>query len=465
MIRRMFASGASAVVLATMLSVAPAGAVASFGDVDDGRYFTNGVQWMVDTGVTNGTSPTCFSPSDLVTRGQAVAFLWRMEGQPTAPAHGFVDVTRDWQQGPVSWAQHTGITQGTGAGTFSPDRAVTRGEFAALLFRLAGEPPTSVDHGFGDVTRDWQQAPVSWLVDQAITTGTSAETFSPDQEVSRGQVATFLYRYQGNPPVTVDSTHPRTPHCAGQVQGPTRTTGYQSLFIGHSFFAPVARDIGTYAQQAGFVDHQQDVVFSGGATGSPQALWENAVKRTEIQEVLDGGDVDLFGMTYHPDYPTLTGYRNWIEYALAQNPDTVFFVAVPWQTNPPSVDAVSYRDSWRSIHVAIGHDLLDELRLEYSGLKIFEIPYGQAAGELYVRFAEGQLPELTTLVGGGPDALFRDSFGHAGPMIIDLAGLVWLRAIYGVPLWSFPFDGGYVTDLPAIAAAILDQHDPEYDWP
>ena len=76
-------------------STAPAAGVAGFGDVDDGRYFTAPVQWMVDESITTGTSASCFSPGRPVTRGEAAVFLWRMEGAPTAPPHPFPDVVLD----------------------------------------------------------------------------------------------------------------------------------------------------------------------------------------------------------------------------------------------------------------------------------------------------------------------------------------------------------------------------------
>ena len=110
--------------------------MAGFGDVEDARYFTAPVQWMVDEGITNGTSPTCFSPWDSVTRGQAAAFLWRMEDRPAAEPHPFSDVEKEWQQEPVSWLFAEGITTGTSSSTFSPDLTLTRGQFAALLYRL-----------------------------------------------------------------------------------------------------------------------------------------------------------------------------------------------------------------------------------------------------------------------------------------------------------------------------------------
>jgi glucose/arabinose dehydrogenase len=191
--------------LSLALTSAPAGGVAGFGDVAGGRFYTSAVQWMVDNEITTGTRPTCFSPREPVTRGQAAAFLWRMEGFPMgSPPHPFGDVVKDWQQDAVSWMFANGITTGTSPSTYAPDEALTRGQLAALLHRLAGLPMGSPPHPFGDVVEDWQQDAVSWMFANGITTGTSPSEFSPDEFVSRGQLAAFLYRYQGSPAVEVD---------------------------------------------------------------------------------------------------------------------------------------------------------------------------------------------------------------------------------------------------------------------
>jgi hypothetical protein len=198
-----------------VVSVSPAAGVAGFGDVGRDRFFTEPVQWMVDNEITTGTSPTCFSPDDPVTRGQAAAFLWRMEGFPEpGSAHPFGDVVKDWQQDPVSWMFDNQITTGTSATTFSPEENLTRGQMAALVFRMAGEPAGAPPHPFGDVVKDWQQDPVSWMAAEGITTGTSPTTFSPDDPVTRGQLATFLWRYRDEPPVVVDEA---TPPCWSRV--------------------------------------------------------------------------------------------------------------------------------------------------------------------------------------------------------------------------------------------------------
>lgn len=246
---------------------------------------------------------------------------------------------------------------------------------------------------------------------------------------------------------------------------PDVITGYDSLFIGHSFFAPFANAMAFHGPNAGFPDHTQDVVFAGGANGAPEALWNNATKRAEIQAVLDNGDVDLFGMTYHPDYPSLTGYRNWVDYALERNPDTRFFVAMPWLPYPETMDAGTYEAVWHAAHETLGHGIVDSLRDEYPGVDFYGIPYGQAAVELYNLYADGLLPDVDTLVSGSRDAIFRDNLGHADDILAALGELVWLRAIYGVPLSEYSFDPGYSTDLKAIADAIMDGHDPDYDAP
>lgn len=205
------------------LPSSPGLGVAGFGDVGESAYYTAPVQWMVNNDITNGTSPTCFSPGDPVTRGQAAAFMWRMEGEPDAARHSFNDVNASWQDGPISWMSATGITTGTSPTTYSPNDNLTRGQLAALMHRLAGEPPAS-GHPFNDITATWQQTPVAWMVANGITTGTSPSTFSPSSTVTRGQLATFFYRYKGAPQVTVSPEHPTVPSCAQQVPGPTTTT-------------------------------------------------------------------------------------------------------------------------------------------------------------------------------------------------------------------------------------------------
>ncbi len=192
----------------SVLASAPAGAVAGYGDVAEDRYYTKPVQWSIDNDITD-ISGNCLTPDAPVSRGETAVYFWNMEGRPSAEAHSFRDIRVGAQNDAVSWMAANGITTGTSPSTFSPDKTLTRAEVAAFLYRSAGRPTTGA-HSFADVLKGWQHAPVSWLATTGITTGTSPSTFSPDKTLTRADLVTFLYRYQGEPDVAVD---PATPIC------------------------------------------------------------------------------------------------------------------------------------------------------------------------------------------------------------------------------------------------------------
>ncbi len=108
----------------------------------DATYFTDAVAWMAETGITTGTTPTTFSPGDTVSRGQAATFLWRFAGSPGSEVDtGFTDVAEDrYYTEAVRWMVEWDITTGTSPTTFSPDDPLTRGQIATFLWRLAGRP-------------------------------------------------------------------------------------------------------------------------------------------------------------------------------------------------------------------------------------------------------------------------------------------------------------------------------------
>lgn len=239
--------------------------------------------------------------------------------------------------------------------------------------------------------------------------------------------------------------------------------GFNSLFIGHSFFKPFADGMPNYTGAAGIPGHSQSVVFSGGATGAPLALWNNASKSAQIKAYLDSGDVELFAMTYHPTYPTTEGYENWINYALAQNPNTRFALALPWGTNPGSTAAATYANGWSAAHASGWHDLVDDIRALFPGVDIYCIPYGQSSGELYLLYDASNLPDVQSLVGAAANSVYSDAFGHPGHILRDLGRLVWLNAIYDVDLATYSFGPSYTTDLYTLAQTIMAGHDPAYD--
>lgn len=242
--------------------------------------------------------------------------------------------------------------------------------------------------------------------------------------------------------------------------------GEKMMLMGHSFFKPFAQEMPYHAVRAGVDGHSQSLVTAGGANGAPMALWNDAGRRASIQAVLDGGDVELFGMTYEGTHATTEGYELWFDYALAQNPDTAFFIALPWPDFPTSyTDAAEYANYWYTAYDTDWVAFIDTLRALYPGVTIYSIPYGAAALELRTLFEAGNLPDVSSLQGAEGDAIFTDNKGHAGQILKDLGELIWLNAIYGIDLDKYAYDTGYQTDLKAIAKSIMDAHDPAYNGP
>ena len=179
-------------------------AVSSFRDVPPSAYYADAVQWAVEQGITAGTSETTFSPDAPCTRAQVVTFIWRALGLDDLNGRSTVNPFRDVRSSDyycdaVLWAAENGITTGTSANTFSPDAACTRAQVVTFLWRTDFPTKTITGPvGFRDVhVGDYFWFPVKWALEMDITAGTSADTFSPDATCTRAQVVTFLYRYWG----------------------------------------------------------------------------------------------------------------------------------------------------------------------------------------------------------------------------------------------------------------------------
>ena len=171
-----------------------------FDDVkDESQYYFDPVYWAVDNGITTGATPTTFSPGAGCTRAQVVTFLWRAAGkpEPTKTENPFGDVQPDaYYYKAVLWAVEKGITTGTSATTFRPDQTCTRGQIVTFLWRYNEQPePKSSTNPFTDVPAgQYYYKAVLWAVEKGVTKGTSADKFSPDSTCTRAQIVTFLYR-------------------------------------------------------------------------------------------------------------------------------------------------------------------------------------------------------------------------------------------------------------------------------
>ena len=168
-----------------------------FVDVKASDYFYDAVLWAAEKGVTSGTDALHFSPNAPCTRAQIVTFLWRAAGSP-APKNmsSFADVPADaFYAKAVAWAVENGITGGTGDGKFSPDATCTRAQAVTFLYRASGAPAVSGNAAFSDVaTNAYYAAAVKWAEKNGITGGIGGGLFGSNNNCTRAQIVTFLYR-------------------------------------------------------------------------------------------------------------------------------------------------------------------------------------------------------------------------------------------------------------------------------
>ena len=246
-------------------------------------------------------------------------------------------------------------------------------------------------------------------------------------------------------------------------------SGYNTLYIGHSFGMPFAERLEDFADNSEIVEHSQSIVFRGGNTnGNPEGLWNDEEARAEIQAILDRGETDLLIMICCPNDPrnpaSYWGIPKWIDYALAQNPETKFGLALPWLDQPKQYsDAENFANTWNMLHERLWLTIIANLKTRYPGTEFLDIPHGAAAVELRNRFEAGTLSDVSALVGSKGSAIFRDDQGHPDNILHDLGTLIWLGLIYDVDLSIYPTgDPGsrisrYETDLREIAQSIVNK--------
>lgn len=169
-----------------------------FTDVPSGAYYEDAVIWAVKKDITSGTSATTFNPDGSCTRAQAVTFLWRAAGspEPKSAAMPFADVPAgSYFEKAVLWAVENGITKGTSDTTFTPDASCTRAQIVTFLWRANGSHAVSGNSAFSDVAADaYYAAAVAWAEKNGVTGGIGGGLFGSDNNCTRAQIVTFIYR-------------------------------------------------------------------------------------------------------------------------------------------------------------------------------------------------------------------------------------------------------------------------------
>jgi len=263
----------------------------------------------------------------------------------------------------------------------------------------------------------------------------------------------------------------RDDHTANNASN--NTQGYTMLLMGNSFFKPYANHLETQALDAGFENHNAQLVFRGGDNGRPINFWNDSESdaHEQIKATLDQGNIEIFGMTAgHEPENRIEGHRAWINYALQSNPNITIFIAIPPIDFPADWDQLVEEYEFESmqelysyfVNDIVHNEMIDSLRVEFPSTHIFTIPTGWAAVNLVQMKEDDLLLDDIEVFGPKPTSLFTDSKGHQGQIVIETGTLLWLNSIYDVDLSTNTYETGFNTDLHEIAKQIMDNHDPSY---
>lgn len=176
-------------------------AVGPFVDVDPDAYYADAVEWARAEGVTSGAGAARFEPERPVTRAEAITLLWRAAGSPRVQPMPFLDVPRGaYYASAVSWANASGVAMGVaGSRRFEPAGTTTRAEAVAFLWRHEGSPPAPAPTFTDTPARHWSAGAIGWAQTGGIALGVRDGRFEPGGRPSRAEFVTMLWRAFGSP--------------------------------------------------------------------------------------------------------------------------------------------------------------------------------------------------------------------------------------------------------------------------
>lgn len=236
------------------------------------------------------------------------------------------------------------------------------------------------------------------------------------------------------------------------------------LYIGHSFGRPFAKLVEEYAHTAGIKKHAQYIEFSGGESGSPALLWEDAEHRANIKAFLDTGEIDVLIMICcSPEFietlDTDQAIWNFTDYAVEMNPDVRIGLAMPWKDYPAEYENASEYAANSTLDIwPYWGNLSDDLSADYPGTDVFTFHHGAVMYELRAMFENGEIDDdVRQMTGAKTSSIFTDAKGHAGYIAEDTGVYVWLNAIHGIDPMDMPRPGQYTVDIREIASKIIDE--------
>ena len=161
------------------------GGALPFADVAEGAWYYDAVSYVCANGLMDGVSASEFAPDANMTRAMVWTILARIDGETITGT--------SWAADARVWAMESGVSDGT-----DPNVLVTREQFAAMLYRYAGEPAVSGSlsaYTDAESVSEWATDAMLWATQNGIITGTTADTLAPQGAATRAQAAAMLMRF------------------------------------------------------------------------------------------------------------------------------------------------------------------------------------------------------------------------------------------------------------------------------
>ena len=180
-----------------------------FLDVPDDKWYTDAIHYTYEKGLMTGTNTNTFSPDAITSRSMISTILWHMAGNPVVNyIISFNDVAQDkWYSEAIRWVSASGIVSGYGNGMFGTNDAITREQLITMLYRFAENQGYNISIGentnimlYTDVDQisEYAVPAMKWACGLGIISGTSNNTLSPKDKVTRAQTATIIMRFCEN---------------------------------------------------------------------------------------------------------------------------------------------------------------------------------------------------------------------------------------------------------------------------
>lgn len=177
-----------------------------FTDVKTGDWFYDAVSYVYTEGLMTGTGTYTFSPSAPTSRAMLVTILWRLQGEPYVSGSSFNDVKSSaYYYDAVRWAARYGIVEGYEGNVFKPDDAITREQFAAILYRYAEYCKYSTSastnlSAYKDNAKvsSWAGTAMKWAVAKGLFEGDNLGNLDPQGQTTRAAAAKLLMAFCEN---------------------------------------------------------------------------------------------------------------------------------------------------------------------------------------------------------------------------------------------------------------------------